>query len=173
MIHRDYFNLADVRVFIFDDRIEVVSPGPFPEGVTPKKPKHKPVNKILSDLMYDIGYIEKCGSGIYLENELCLKNGNPKPVYEIDPIQTKVIFKSQVKDVTVVEMDDKVLEGLNERQKQALEYLEKHDFISRRTYMDLNNISNKTAFLELRDLVTKRILLKEGKGRAVIYRIKR
>ena len=37
--------------------------------------------------------------------------------------------------------------------------------------MDLNNISNKTAFLELRDLVIKNILIKEGKGRAVIYRL--
>lgn len=126
----------------------------------------------MSDLMYNIGYIEKYGSGIYLENELCLKNGNPKPVYELDLIQTKVIFRSQVKDVTVVEMDEKVLEGLNERQRKALEYLKKHDFIARKTYMDLNKISNKTAFLELKDLVRKRILLKEGKGRAVIYRIK-
>jgi len=120
LIHRDYSSLADVRVFIFDDRIEIVSPGPFPEGVTPKKPRHKPVNKILSDLMYDIGYIEKYGSGIYLENELCLKNKNPKPVYEIDPIQTKVIFKSQVKDVTVVEIEEKILEELNGGIRPAL-----------------------------------------------------
>ena len=49
LIHRDYFNLADVRVFILDDRVEIVSPRLFPKGVTPKKPKHKPVNKILSD----------------------------------------------------------------------------------------------------------------------------
>jgi ATP-dependent DNA helicase RecG len=173
LIHRDYFSLADVRVFILDDRIEVVSPGPFPKGVTPAKPKHKPVNKILSDLMYDIGYIEKYGSGIYLENELCLKNKNPKPVYEIDPVQTKVIFKSQVKDVTVVEIEDEILEKINERQKKALEYLKKHDFIERRTYMNLNKVSNKTAFLELKDLVGKKILSKKGKGRAVIYRIKR
>ena len=67
LIHRDYYNPADVRVFIFDDRIEIVSPGPFPNGVTSKKPKHKPVNKVLSSLMYDIGYIEKYGSGIYLD----------------------------------------------------------------------------------------------------------
>lgn len=39
--------------------------------------------------------------------------------------------------------------------------------------MNLNKISNKTAFLELKDLVDKKILLKEGKGRAVTYRIKR
>ena len=69
--------------------------------------------------MYDIGYIEKYGSGIYLENELCLENGNPKPVCEIDTIQTKVIFKSQVKDITVLELEEKILDGLNERQKKA------------------------------------------------------
>lgn len=62
--------------------------------------------------------IEKYGSGIYLENELCLKNGNKKPVYEITPNQTKVIFKSQVEDVTVVELDETVLSQLNKRQKQ-------------------------------------------------------
>lgn len=169
LIHRDYFNLADVRVFIFDDRIEVVSPGPFPEGVTPSKPKHKPVNKILSDLMYDIGYIEKYGSGIYLENELCLKNGNPKPVYEIDPIQTKVIFKSQVKDVTVVEIEEKILEGLNERQKKAIEYVRKNGKIARKEYEKLCKTSERTANRELAELIKKGIIKKTGSGVKFYY----
>lgn len=38
--------------------------------------------------------------------------------------------------------------------------------------MNLNSISNKTAFLELKQLLTNNILIKEGKGRAVIYRLK-
>ena len=59
LIHRDYETTADVRVFIFDDRIEIINPGHFPEGVTPTNPLHKPVNKILSQYMYDIGLIEK------------------------------------------------------------------------------------------------------------------
>ncbi len=171
LIHRDYFNLADVRVFIFDDRIEVVSPGPFPEGVTPKKPKHKPVNKILSDLMYDIGYIEKYGSGIYLENELCLKNGNPKPVYEIDPIQTKVIFKSQVKDVTVVEIEEKILEELNERQKKAIEYVRKNGKIARKEYEKLCKTSERTANRELTELIKKGIIRKTGSGVKFYYKL--
>ena len=169
LIHRDYFNLADVRVFIFDDRIEVVSPGPFPEGVTPKKPKHKPVNKILSDLMYDIGYIEKYGSGIYLENELCLKNGNPKPVYELDPIQTKVIFKSQVKDVTVVEIEEEILQGLSERQKRAIEYIKRQGSISNKGYRDTFKVSAATAKRELRDLVKKRVCKMRGAGPSLEY----
>lgn len=172
LIHRDYFNPADVRVFIFDDRVEIVSPGPFPKGVTPQKPEHRPVNKVLSQLMYDIGYIEKYGSGIYLENELCLKNGNPKPIYEIDSIQTKVIFKSQVKDVTVVEIEEKALEELNERQRKAVEYIKEKGSITKGKYMGINKISHKTAYEELKEMVDKNIILRQGKGRATIYSFK-
>ena len=172
LIHRDYFNPADVRVFIFDDRVEVVSPGPFPKGVTPEKPEHRPVNKILSQLMYDIGYIEKYGSGIYLENELCLKNGNEKPVYEITANQTKVVFKSQVKDVTVLEIGEKALEGLNERQRKAVEYLKQNGSITKGKYMEITQISHKTAYEELKDMVDKNIILRQGKGIATIYSFK-
>ncbi|MCK4402010.1 putative DNA binding domain-containing protein [bacterium] len=171
LIHRNYFNPADVRVFIFDDRVEIISPGPFPKGVTPNKPQHRPVNKILSELMYDIGYIEKYGSGIYLENELCLKNGNKKPVYEITSIQTKVIFKSQVKDVTVVEIDEEVLKELNKRQRKAIEYLKEHKKITNREYRELNQIGKVMAVKELNQMIEKKILGLVGKGRAVKYKL--
>ncbi len=171
LIHRDYFNLADVRVFIFDDRIEIVSPGPFPEGVSPKKPEHKPVNKILSSLMYDIGYIEKYGSGIYLENELCLKNKNPKPIYEIDPVQTKVIFKSQVKDITVIEIDETIMSQINERQKKAVAYIRERGSIKREEYIKINNISHTIASKELKNLTKKNIFKTTGKGKYLKYEL--
>jgi ATP-dependent DNA helicase RecG len=171
LIHRDYFNLADVRVFIFDDRVEIVSPGPFPEGVTPQKPLHKPVNKVLSDLMYDIGYIEKYGSGIYLENQLCRENKNPKPVYEIDHVQTKVIFKSQIKDVTVVELKDEILAQLNERQKKAVEFIAENGEISRKQYLKLVDISVRQANKDLDDLLNKKIVVPLGSGRSTRYKM--
>lgn len=34
MIHRDYFVSATVRVFVLDDRIEIVSPGHLPNNLT-------------------------------------------------------------------------------------------------------------------------------------------
>lgn len=170
LIHRDYYNPADVRVFILDDRVEVVSPGSFPKGVTPEKPEHKPVNRILSKLMYDIGYIEKYGSGIYLENELCLKNGNKKPVYEINPVQTKVIFKSQVKDVTVIEADESVMSQLNERQRQFVTSDIKD--ISRKEYSDLVKCAIRTAASDLKSLLNKNIVKKTGGGKYVRYVIR-
>ena len=122
--------------------------------------------------MYDIGYIEKYGSGIYLENELCLKNWNEKPVYEITANQTKVVFKSQVKDVTVLEIGEKALEGLNERQRKAVEYLKQNGSITKGKYMEITQISHKTAYEELKDMVDKNIILRQGKGRATIYSFK-
>ena len=119
--------------------------------------------------MYDIGYIEKYGSGIYLENELCLKNGNKKPVYEITLNQTKVTFKSQIKEVTVVEIEEKILEGLNERQRKVIEYIRKSGKITRKEYEKLYKTSERTANRELRDLTKKRIIRKRGSGVKFYY----
>lgn len=167
LIHRDYFNPADVRVLVLDDRVEVISPGSFPEGVTPEKPEHRPVNKILSNLMYDIGFIEKYGSGIYLENELCLKNGNKKPLYNVTINQTKVVFQSQVKDITTLELDETKVKGLNKRQINFVKSNVKD--ISRKEYSKLENCSIKTAFNDLQDLLKKEIVKKEGGGKYVRY----
>jgi len=134
--------------------------------------KHRPINRILSELMYDIGFIEKYGSGIYLENELCLKNGNPKPVYEIDTIQTKVIFKSQVRDVTVIEVGEKALEGLHERQKKALGYIKERGRITNKEYQELNSVSNKTAYKDLSELAIKNMLITRGRGKYLYYEIR-
>jgi ATP-dependent DNA helicase RecG len=71
LIHRDYLISSDIRVFIFDDRIEISNPGPFPEGVTPERPLHIARNPILCQLMRDIGFIEKYGSGIYFMRDFC------------------------------------------------------------------------------------------------------
>ena len=37
LIHRDYFVTAPVRVFIFRDRVEVISPGHLPNNLTVEK----------------------------------------------------------------------------------------------------------------------------------------
>ena len=39
--------------------------------------------------------------------------------------------------------------------------------------MELNKVSDKTAFLELKDLLANNILIKERKGHATIYKLKK
>jgi ATP-dependent DNA helicase RecG len=162
VIHRDYLNKADVRVFIFDDRIEIINPGSFPEGVTPDKPLHKPVCAILSNYMYDIGFIEKYGSGINLEKSLCKENGNEQPKYELQELETKVIFKTSIKTISINidELNSKF--ELNDRQKKAIEFIANNAKITNTQYQDLTKSTKKTATRDLNDLIDKKLINKKG-----------
>jgi ATP-dependent DNA helicase RecG len=171
LIHRDYQEPADVRAFLFDTHAEIINPGTFPNGVTPKHPIHKPVNPILCSLMYDIGFIEKYGSGIKLMRRLCEEGGNKKPDYDLHPFETKIVFESQFKETTYIEVID-ASDKLNERQKKALYFAQKKGLITRKEYMDLNSVSNKTAYNELKDMAENGFVTIMGKGRGVKYVIK-
>ncbi|MBA7512271.1 hypothetical protein ES705_04275 [subsurface metagenome] len=163
-----YFEPADTRVAIFDDRIEIISSGSFPKGVTPEKPKHVPVNPVLCQLMYDVGFIEKYGSGIYMINELCEEWGIPKPEYELSEVETKVIFRSGGKAIVISEIEKLGVE-LNERQRKALQHTFSKGFITNRIYREINEVSHKTAHLDLDDLIQKGLLITMGKGRSTKY----
>lgn len=67
LIHRDYYIQSSVKIFIFDTRIEIISPGKLPNSLTVKKIKiglsvhRNPVlNSISKSLLPYSGY----GSGI-------------------------------------------------------------------------------------------------------------
>jgi len=50
-----------------------------------------------------------------------------------------------------------------------LRYAFEEGFITNKIYADINEVSNKTASLELKDLERKRLLEIRGKGRATKY----
>ena len=66
-IHRDYYINSPIRLFIFDNRIEIHSPGILPDGVTEESIKHGisvPRNKLLFENSKDILPYTGIGSGI-------------------------------------------------------------------------------------------------------------
>ena len=168
LIHRNYQKHSDVRVFIFDNRVEVINPGTFPEGVSPDAPVHEPVNPILSQFMYDVGFIERYGSGIRMMKRLSEEWGNKAPRYELHPLETKIIFDSPIQESTFIEIDD-ISEQLNERQKKALFHVEKNGQIATKEYVEINRVSRRVAYEELRDMTDKGFLSMIGKGRGTKY----
>ena len=63
--HRDYSRLQGIQIRKYPSHIEFESPGPFPDGVTPENflRKTNPRNPNIMDLLREIGYAEKAGSG--------------------------------------------------------------------------------------------------------------
>ncbi len=85
--HRDYRSSGNVDVAIFDNRIEVWSPGTLPHGVTLRDIRSKkrfsvPRNPVVSEALFLTGYVEKWGSGITKMNTLMLEFGLAAPEYE-------------------------------------------------------------------------------------------
>ena len=67
VMHRDwFFEGANVFVEVYTDRIEVISPGTLPKGVSVADLGHKTVrrNPLVADLLHRIDFIEKAGTGI-------------------------------------------------------------------------------------------------------------
>lgn len=73
LVHRDYFISAPIRVFIFSDRVEIISPGHLPNNLTVaniKAGNSNTRNPVLASFAYQILPYRRFGSGILraLEN---------------------------------------------------------------------------------------------------------
>jgi ATP-dependent DNA helicase RecG len=68
LIHRDYLlSSTDVELAVYSDRLEIVSPGRLPNGITPDRMRtgcRTARNQLLKDTMQDYGYLENLGMGI-------------------------------------------------------------------------------------------------------------
>ena len=85
VMHRDwFFHGANVFVELYADRIEVISPGALPKGVTLADLGHKSVrrNPLVADLLHRIDFIEKAGTGIRRIRDSAKAVDCPEPAFE-------------------------------------------------------------------------------------------
>ncbi len=77
LAHRDYTIAAPIRVFIFDDRVEVRSPGHLPNTVTIENIKWGAAHVLRNPTLYTyfrrLGIVTDVGSGIYRTIQLMKK----------------------------------------------------------------------------------------------------
>ena len=68
LVHRDYLlTSTDVELAVYGDRLEIVSPGRLPNGITPDHMRfgtRSARNQLLKDVMRDYRYLENMGMGI-------------------------------------------------------------------------------------------------------------
>ena len=79
-MHRSYETNAPVRIYWFDDRVDIESPGGLygrvtraniEEGVTDYR------NPLVAEIMYHLGFAQRFGVGIPIAKEALRDNGNP------------------------------------------------------------------------------------------------
>ena len=99
--HRDYGDTADIQIKVFDDHIRIWNPGLLPYGMTFEelhKRTHasKPRNKFIAQVFYDLGIIERYGSGIHRILDACAVAGLPEPTFSESSGGLVVTFRKAV-----------------------------------------------------------------------------
>jgi ATP-dependent DNA helicase RecG len=82
--HRDYRAGASIFVRQYPHRLEVVSPGGFPPGITTSNvlDQQNPRNRRLAEALGKCGLIERSGQGMNLIFETAVRQGKPLPSFE-------------------------------------------------------------------------------------------
>jgi ATP-dependent DNA helicase RecG len=124
--HRDYRLGGSVFVRQFMHRLEVVSPGGFPAGITPENilDQQNPRNRRLAETMAKCGLIERSGQGMNLMFESAIRQGKPLPSFAgTSPHEVRLTLEGTVKSPAFV----RFMERLGD---QTLRMFSTYDFLT-------------------------------------------
>jgi len=168
--HRDYTISSSVEIRILRESLKVWSPGRLAPGITLPElfTSHASVlrNKGIAQVLYDIGWIERWGSGIQKMRSASAEAGLPEPVFQEDQ-GFSVIFRKDV-----FNRDYLVRAGLSERLISAVLYARENGKITNADYQRIADVSAATARRDLKDLVDKNILDMKGVRKGIYYVLK-
>lgn len=174
--HRDYtIEGATIKVHIYDDRVEVFSPG------KPIHPLEKfnnfnvpPVsrNPKIAYLLNEIGVIEEVGFGMKELKKLSEIKQLPRPTFAMDEqyFVTTIYTKAGAKP-TSIDIQEKLKE-LSSDEKKGYDLIRNLGKINSGEYQNLVGVSERTARRHLNKMTELGLLQVEGAGRATIYKLK-
>lgn len=182
VVHRDYSRRGQsIRIFMFDNRIEIYSPGTLPPGVSIEKmrrlePQSVQRNPIIVGVLRDLGsrYIERLGTGIRRMAQAMTEHGLPRPQFEEVGNEFRVtLLGPGERFMEEVSTRPAWTEGLNDRQVEAVLFAGTHGKITNREYRNLTGISRRWAAKELQEMADHEILAVRGIGRTIHYVVMR
>lgn len=176
LVHRTYTTRGDIFINIFPDRLDIHSPGRLPFGVTPKNILSQSIrrNEHLSKIFYDLGLMEKEGSGYDLVYAKLLGSGKPLPIVKETDERVTVIVKKQFVSKEVVRLMDKASNEFSLKQKEliSLGLLAQQQSY---TALEISNILNQNEEVGLRNwlgrLMDLELVVKTGKGKGTQYAV--
>lgn len=96
--HRDYsITGSRIRLFMFDNRLEIYSPGKLPNTITLENIKDRQFtrNQLVVKFLYDLKIIEERGEGIRKMIRLTREQDLPEPKFELLGEELRVTFYNQ------------------------------------------------------------------------------
>ena len=177
LAHRDYLvNGSEVHIDIYDDRMEIYSPGGMPDGsmIQDRDPLTVPStrrNPVLADVFNRLGYMERKGSGfgkIISGYEFQINYDESKrPSFRSDRYQFTVVMPNLNYDVSQEFEENKTMsESMSKLMSESMSELERTRMQIILHYLDTNkeiNSSIAAKLLKVEIKTASRLLLKAEK----------
>lgn len=164
LIHRAWDVESQIRILMFDDRIEIISPGGLPAGITEEEYLSGKLsvlrNRNLANVFYRLGFVEIFGTGITRIKQLYME-GLRKPDFEVSENTIKIVLPVLEENTNLTEDERTVYKILSKTMLKPISEIAPYVSFSK----------SKTTQL-LKDMSRKGIILVEGKGRGTKYIIK-
>ncbi len=155
--HKDYSCGIPIQISVYDDKLMIWNEGILPEYRTIenliRKHASKPYNPDIANAFFRSGYIELWGRGTIKIIEICENSGLPSPVFNYQGHDFWLIFRKNIYNSEYLEKL-----GLNQRQIEAILFVQSKGKISNKDYQKIAKCSRNTATNDLKELVNKKIL---------------
>jgi ATP-dependent DNA helicase RecG len=166
IIHRDFLINSTIRVLMYDGRIEIISPGKLPYGVTEDNYLNGevsvPRNSIVAEVFHRLGIIEKLATGILrIKNEY--KEFVEMPTFSIKDNLIKIVLP-KIRYVNNLEQHSV---------EESIFVLLKDNGSMSRSSLETATGLGKTRLVEvLNNLIENGKIERKGKSRGVKYGLK-
>ena len=170
--HRDYSNyLSASRVQMFRDRIEWISPGGLPPGVTIENILNEQAsrNKVILSILFEAGYVEAFGQGLDTVVAVLKREAMKPPAFQDTGASFHVTVYARPSEALG---DASAYAALNDSQRLILSFLRAKGKASPqeiRAYM--GDRAPRSVQRDLGGLVEARLLIVTGAGRSLRYQI--
>lgn len=178
LVHRDYFLRQSTHVDLRDGWLEVVSPGGFMPGVTPRNIlRHRPVrrNPLLAEALQMIGLVNRAGLGVDRIYEELLSLGKGIPRYDADESQVRLILNTRTHTAFARLVHDLRRRGtdLSLDDLIALRGSTRRGFLDRWSASELLQLPEEEAAVHLISLRKRGFFVAQGRGPGTVYRLAR
>ena len=161
LIHRVWDVESQIRVLMFDDRIEVVSPGGLPSGITVNEYLAGKLsalrNRNLANVFYRLGVVEIFGTGS-IRIKLLYEERLAKPEFEVSENAIKVVLPIFENNFNLSEDEKAIYKVLSKTMLKSISEIA--------PYVPFGK--SKTTQL-LKSMGQKGVVIVEGKGRSTKY----
>lgn len=178
LVHRDYTNRGrDIKVGVYDDLVNVVSPGGLPSTLTAETlldGRSEIRNRVVARVLKELGYIEQWGSGIQRIRTACLDWGLTEPRIREKGDFVDVEFYRPASGKTETVPDTAGYrrippDSLTPQEQTIVSYVSEHYSITTPNVEEILSVKARRAREILKGMTEKGLLQKQGNARSTVY----